>query len=120
MVSMQSIIARKNPSRHFRLEVWCRIYSFTSATRDNPAVAEKDKSQIDPKCDVRNKTLFVGENAFALADLGPSPLDSRSPLPYVHLNVINNVLKGDYPQVCAVGGGSLRVGCSSLGARFFG
>jgi adenylate cyclase len=64
--------------------------------RDDPAVTEKDKSKIDPSCDVRNKTLFVGENAFALADLGPSPLDSRSPLPYVHLNVINNVLKGDY------------------------
>jgi adenylate cyclase len=64
--------------------------------RDDPNVPDKKKSQIDPKCDVRNKTVFIGENAFALADLGPSPLDSRSPLPFVHLNVINNVLKGDY------------------------
>jgi len=57
---------------------------------------QKNGPPIDPKCDVRNKTLFIGENAFALADLGPSPLSSRSPLPYVHLNVINNVLQNDY------------------------
>jgi adenylate cyclase len=56
----------------------------------------KTGSAIDPNCDVRNKTLFIGENAFALADLGPSPLGARSPLPFVHLNVINNVLKHDY------------------------
>ncbi len=28
--------------------------------------------------------------------MGPSPLAPISPLPYAHLNVINNVLKGDY------------------------
>jgi len=52
---------------------------------------------LSSKCpDVTNKTLFVGETATALADMGPSPLSARSPLPFAHLNVINNVLKGDY------------------------
>jgi len=49
-----------------------------------------------PQLNIANKTLVIGESATALGDMGPTPLASRSPLPYVHLNVINNVLKGDY------------------------
>ena len=52
--------------------------------------------KLNPACDIANKTLFVGESATSLVDLSPTPLTARSPLPYVHLNVINNVLKGDY------------------------
>ena len=51
---------------------------------------------IAPECQVDNKTLVVGEAAVALGDMGPTPLESRTPLPYVHLNAINNILKGDY------------------------
>jgi adenylate cyclase len=52
---------------------------------------------LNPKCpDVTNKTLFIGGTATALQDMGPSPLAARSPLPYAHLNVLNNVLKNDY------------------------
>jgi adenylate cyclase len=51
---------------------------------------------IDPSCNVQDKTLLIGEAATALGDMGPSPLAGRTPLPYAHLNVINNVLKGDY------------------------
>ncbi len=51
---------------------------------------------IPPQVDIANKTLVIGQSATALGDMGPTPLASRSPLPYVHLNVINNVLKGDY------------------------
>ena len=52
---------------------------------------------LDPRCpDITNKTLLIGGSATALEDMGPSPLAARSPLPYAHLNVINNVLKGDY------------------------
>jgi len=51
---------------------------------------------IAKACDVDNKTLFIGEAATGLGDMGPSPLASRSPLPYAHLNVINNVLQNDY------------------------
>jgi len=42
------------------------------------------------------KTLLVGQVATGLTDLGPTPLQSQSPLVYTHLNVINNVLKNDY------------------------
>lgn len=51
---------------------------------------------IARECDIENKTLLIGEAATALVDMGPTPLASRSPLPYAHLNVINNVLKNDY------------------------
>jgi len=47
-------------------------------------------------CNVKQKTLLLGETATALVDIGPTPVDARSPLPYTHLNVINNVLKNDY------------------------
>jgi adenylate cyclase len=52
--------------------------------------------KINPLCNVTGKTLFVGESATALGDMGPSPLSARSPLPYAHLNAINNILKNDY------------------------
>ena len=51
---------------------------------------------IAKECDIANKTLVIGEAATGLGDMGPTPLTSRSPLPFAHLNVINNVLKGDY------------------------
>ncbi len=51
---------------------------------------------IAKDCDIKNKTLLIGEAATALGDLGPTPLASRSPLPFTHLNVINNVLQNDY------------------------
>ena len=51
---------------------------------------------IPAQLDIASKTLVIGESATALGDMGPTPLAPRSPLPYVHLNVINNVLKGDY------------------------
>jgi adenylate cyclase len=51
---------------------------------------------IAPECDIENKTLLIGEAATGLGDMGPTPLVSRSPLPFVHLNAINNVLQNDY------------------------
>jgi len=52
--------------------------------------------KLNEACNIANKTLLVGEAATSLVDLSPTPLTARSPLPYVHMNVINNVLKGDY------------------------
>jgi adenylate cyclase len=56
----------------------------------------KKGAPIAKDCAIANKALFVGESATSLGDMGPSPLASRSPLPYAHLNVINNVLQNDY------------------------
>jgi adenylate cyclase len=56
----------------------------------------KKGDPIAPECNVENKTLLIGESATGLGDMGPSPLAGRSPLPFAHLNVINNVLKNDY------------------------
>ncbi|HUB68210.1 MAG TPA: adenylate/guanylate cyclase domain-containing protein [Candidatus Methylacidiphilales bacterium] len=58
-----------------------------------------DKSNpkpLPPYCVLDKKILFIGEDATALTDMGPTPIESKSPLPYVHLNVINNVLQNDY------------------------
>lgn len=51
---------------------------------------------IPPEADIDNKTLVIGQTATGLTDLGPTPLQSESPLVYVHLNAINNVLQHDY------------------------
>jgi len=45
---------------------------------------------------IDNKVLLIGQTATGLTDLGPTPLQSDSPLVYVYLNVVNNVLKNDY------------------------
>ena len=51
---------------------------------------------VPDQCNIEKKTLVIGQSAIALADMGPSPLAPLTPLPFAHLNVINNVLKNDY------------------------
>jgi adenylate cyclase len=51
---------------------------------------------IPPEADINNKVIVIGQTATGLTDLGPTPLQSNSPLVYTHLNVINNILKNDY------------------------
>ncbi len=47
-------------------------------------------------CDIDKKVIFIGEDNDGLTDMGPSPYEGRSALPYVHLDAINNVLRHDY------------------------
>jgi len=56
----------------------------------------KNGKPIPPECDIQNKILLIGQTTTGLTDLGPTPLQSNSPLVYTHLNVINNVLRNDY------------------------
>jgi len=56
----------------------------------------KQNTPLPPDCDIKNKVLLIGGAAIGLADLGPTPLQAKSPLAFVHLNAINNVLKNDY------------------------
>ena len=51
---------------------------------------------LPPACRMEKKTLLIGQVATGLTDLGPTPLQSQSPLVYTHLNVVNNVLHNDY------------------------
>ena len=46
--------------------------------------------------DLGGRIVLIGEVAATLTDLGPSPLAPRSPLPLVHLNALDNILKEDY------------------------
>jgi adenylate cyclase len=49
-----------------------------------------------PKLPVSGKILVVGQTATGLTDIGPSPLRSQSGKVLVHLNAIENILRGDY------------------------
>jgi len=51
---------------------------------------------LPKEADIQNKVLLIGQTETGLTDLGPTPLQSNSPLVYTHLNVINNVLHNDY------------------------
>jgi adenylate cyclase len=45
------------------------------------------------------RILVAGQSAAGLTDFGPSPLDPKSPLVHIHLNVLNNILRHDYLRV---------------------
>jgi adenylate cyclase len=66
------------------------------------SLAEYGKSgtPIPASCNIDKKALLIGQVAdgLAKADIGPTPLEARSPLVYTHFNVINSVLTGDYLQ----------------------
>ncbi|MCC7519918.1 MAG: adenylate/guanylate cyclase domain-containing protein [Verrucomicrobiae bacterium] len=54
-------------------------------------------AEWDSRCpNPEGRILVVGQTAAGLTDFGPSPLDPKSPLVHVHLNVLNNVLRHDY------------------------
>ncbi len=76
---------------------------------------------LPAEADISNKTLLVGQVATGLTDLGPTPLQSQSPLVYTHLNVINNVLRNDYlrfvPGVWVIVGWVLLTWLTLLGLR---
>ena len=48
---------------------------------------------------LEGKILLVGQMAVGLADMGPTPLSRLSPLPLVHANVIDNILRRDFVRV---------------------
>ncbi|MCX6939050.1 MAG: adenylate/guanylate cyclase domain-containing protein [Verrucomicrobia bacterium] len=45
---------------------------------------------------ITDRILFVGQTATGMTDIGPSPLRGQSPKVLVHLNALDNILKGDY------------------------
>jgi len=56
----------------------------------------KDATQELPE--LTGRILLVGQTADGLADFGPTPLDSHTPLVLVHANVLENVLNGDFAR----------------------
>ncbi len=49
-----------------------------------------------PTLPVSGKILVVGQTATGLTDIGPSPLRPQSGKVLVHLNALENILRGDY------------------------
>jgi len=48
------------------------------------------------QANIDRKALLIGQIAEGAVDLGPTPLEAQSPLIYTHLNVLNDILRGDY------------------------
>ena len=48
--------------------------------------------------DLKGTILFVGQYITGNPDAGPTPRSSMSPLPLIHANLVDNVLKGDYAR----------------------
>jgi adenylate cyclase len=46
--------------------------------------------------DLEGKILFVGQTGTGMVDMAQDPWAPRSPLPMVHLNIMDNILKEDY------------------------
>ncbi|MDD5261269.1 MAG: adenylate/guanylate cyclase domain-containing protein [Methylacidiphilales bacterium] len=67
--------------------------------------------------DVQGKILLIGLNATASTEIGPSPFSGASPRPFVHMNVMDNILKEDYLRftpTAATWLGTLALGWLSL------
>ena len=64
------------------------------------------------------KIVVVGQTATGLADIGPSPLRSRSGKVLVHLNALENILRGDYLTRTPVWPGLVLVLAAGLGAAW--
>ena len=48
--------------------------------------------------DLKDSIVLVGQYITGNPDAGPTPRSSMSPLPLIHANLIDNVLKGDYAR----------------------
>ena len=56
----------------------------------------KSGATLPPEANIDKKALIIGQTADGAIDIGPTPLQARSPLVYTHFNAINDVLRGDY------------------------
>lgn len=71
-----------------------------------------------PRLPVSGKILVVGQTATGLTDIGPSPLRSQSGKVLVHLNALENILRGDYLTRAPTWPGLLLVLAAGLGAAW--
>jgi serine phosphatase RsbU (regulator of sigma subunit)/CHASE2 domain-containing sensor protein len=71
---------------------WSYVGLMTALYEDN--VGKKAFPAGRPHVD--GKIVLVGQWASGLIDMGPSPLEGRSPLVLTSLNALNSILKGDY------------------------
>lgn len=74
---------------------WSYKALITALYRD--AIGEESLPTNVPS--VKGKIVLVGQVASGLTDLGPSPLESTSPLVWTSMNALNSILKNDYLRV---------------------
>ena len=70
-----------------------------------------------PPPGLQDAIVMVGLFETGNADAGPSPRAEFAPLPLVHLNIINNLLTGDYAQrvpVWMIWGTAIVLGCAGI------
>ncbi len=84
--------------RHSVLEEFSSAgYSETYSALHHKFVEKKDV----PVPELTGRILLVGQTADALTDFGPTPLAPHTPLVFVHANVLENVLNGDFARRAA-------------------
>jgi adenylate cyclase len=71
-----------------------------------------------PKLEIAGKIVIVGQTATGLTDIGPSPLRKQSGRVLVHLNALENILRGDYLRYLPSGPGLAVIMILGLGAAW--
>lgn len=56
----------------------------------------QEGTKPDGALDLEGKILFVGQTGTGMVDMAQDPWAPRSPLPLVHMNIMDNILKEDY------------------------
>ena len=71
-----------------------------------------------PKLEIAGKIVVVGQTATGLTDIGPSPLRKESGRVLVHLNALENILRGDYLTRAPVWPGLVLILTAGLGVAW--
>lgn len=73
-------------------------YFLTNDVYTKQYLSDPQPPPISNRPDIAGKILLIGLVAEGLADFGPTPLSSVTPLVLVHANVLNNILQEDYAK----------------------
>lgn len=76
-----------------------KAFPYSSLVKILQDINEGKREWTEELPEIQGSILLVGQVALGLSDLGPSPLESRSPLVLVHANAMNNILEGDYLKI---------------------
>lgn len=68
--------------------------------------------------DISGKIVILGQSALGLSDIGPSPIEGQSPKVMVHINALENILRGQYLRHTSVWPGLILLLALGVGAAW--